>query len=60
VFQVAVAVLALRLIVLSFELASDLLGSGIGLILAGVATLGIAWLAVRISRQYAPKAEDAA
>jgi Predicted membrane protein (DUF2157) len=60
VFQIAVAVLALRLIVLSFELASDLLGSGIGLILAGVSTLGIAWVAVRITRQYAPKSEVAA
>ena len=59
VFQVAVAVLAIRLIILSFELASDLLGSGLGLILAGVATLGIAFLAVRISKRYAPK-EDAA
>ena len=54
VFQVAVAVLAIRLIILSFELANDLLGSGLGLILAGVATLGIAFLAVRISKRYAP------
>ena len=59
VFQVAVAVLAIRLIILSFELASDLLGSGLGLILAGVATLGIAFMAVRVSKRYAPK-EDAA
>lgn len=55
VFQISVAMLALRLIILSFELASDLLGSGLGLILAGVATLGIAWIAVRISKRYAPK-----
>lgn len=54
-FQIAVGVLALRLIVLSFELASDLLGSGLGLILAGLATLGIAWGAVRISKTYAPR-----
>lgn len=54
-FQIAVGVLALRLIILSFELASDLLGSGLGLILAGLATLGIAWGAVRISKRYAPK-----
>ena len=59
VFQAAIAVLAIRLVILSFELASDLLGSGLGLILAGVATLGIAFLAVRISKRYAPK-EDAA
>lgn len=59
VFQVAVAVLAIRLIILSFELASDLLGSGLGLILAGIATLGIAFMAVRVSKRYAPK-EDVA
>ncbi len=59
VFQVATAVIALRLIVLSFELASDLLGSGIGLILAGLFTLAVAWIAVRVSKRYAPK-EDAA
>ncbi len=57
VFQVSIAVLAIRLIILSFELASDLLGSGLGLILAGVATLGIAWIAVRVSKRYAPQQE---
>ena len=59
VFQISVATLALRLIILSFELASDLLGSGLGLILAGLATLGIAWIAINISRNYAPKGETA-
>jgi hypothetical protein len=59
VFQVSVAMLALRLIILSFELANDLLGSGLGLILAGAATLGIAWIAVRISKRFAPKGEAA-
>jgi uncharacterized membrane protein len=54
VFQLAVGVIALRLIVLSFELASDLLTSGFGLILAGLLILGVAWLAVRVSRKYAP------
>ena len=54
VFQLAVAVIALRLIVLSFELASDLLTSGFGLILAGLLILGVAWLAVRVSRRFAP------
>lgn len=57
VFQIAVGVLALRLIILSFELASDLLGSGVGLILAGVATLAIAFAAVRVSKRYAPKGD---
>jgi Predicted membrane protein (DUF2157) len=53
-FQGAVVVIALRLIALSFQLADDLLGSGVGLILAGFLTLGIAYAAVRISRNYAP------
>ncbi len=59
-FQVAVAIIALRLIILSFELANDLLGSGIGLILVGIFTLGIAWAALTISRRFAPKMGDAA
>jgi uncharacterized membrane protein len=54
VFQLAVAIIALRLIVLSFELASDLLTSGFGLILAGLLILGVAWVAVRVSRKFAP------
>lgn len=58
VFQFAVAVIALRLIILSFELADDLLGSGLGLILAGAITLGIAFAAVKVSKNFAPKAED--
>jgi uncharacterized membrane protein len=57
VFQFAVAVIALRLIVLSFELASDLLLSGFGLILSGLMILVIAWGAVRVSREYAPPSE---
>jgi uncharacterized membrane protein len=62
VFQLAVAVIALRLIVLSFELASDLLTSGFGLILAGMLILGVAWVAVRVSRKFAPprQTEEAA
>lgn len=60
VFQLAVAVLALRLIVLSFELASDLLLSGFGLILSGLMILGVAWGAVRVSRTFAPPSEEAA
>ncbi|MFM5886320.1 MAG: DUF2157 domain-containing protein [Novosphingobium sp.] len=60
VFQLAVAVLALRLIVLSFELEDDLLSSGAGLIVSGVLILGIAWVAVRVARKYAPAKEDAA
>jgi hypothetical protein len=59
-FQIAVVVIALRLIIISFQLADDLLGSGVGLILAGFLTLGIAFAAVRISRKYAPEKEDAA
>lgn len=57
VFQAAVGVIALRLIILSFELAGDLLTSGFGLILSGVMILGVAWGAVRVSRRFAPDAE---
>lgn len=60
VFQLAVAVLALRLIVLSFELEDDLLSSGAGLIVSGVLILGIAWIAVRVARKYAPPKETEA
>lgn len=60
VFQLAVGVLALRLIILSFELAGDLLTSGVGMILAGVMILGVAWAAVRVSKRLAPAAEGGA
>jgi len=60
VFQLAVAAIAVRLIVLSFELASDLLLSGFGLILSGFMILGIAWAAYRVSQQFAPDSEDEA
>lgn len=54
IFQAVVAIIALRLIVLSFELASDLLSSGLGLILAGAITIGIAIIAYRFSKAFAP------
>jgi uncharacterized membrane protein len=57
VFQLAVGAIALRLIILSFELAGDLLTSGFGLILAGVMILAVAWIAVRVSKTFAPDAE---
>ena len=60
VFQLAVAVIALRLIVLSFELASDLLLSGFGLILFGLLILAIAYAAYRVSREFAPPSEESA
>jgi hypothetical protein len=60
VFQVAVGVIAVRLIVLSFELASDLLLSGVGLIVSGLLILGVAFAAVRVSKRFAPDREDAA
>lgn len=56
-FQQAVGVIALRLIILSFELAGDLLTSGFGLILSGVMILGVAWGAVRVSKRFAPSPE---
>lgn len=60
VFQLAVGAIALRLIILSFELASDLLLSGFGLIVAGLLILGVAWGAVRVSKRFAPPAEPGA
>jgi uncharacterized membrane protein len=57
VFQLSVGVIALRLIILSFELASDLLLSGFGLILSGFMILGVAWVAVRVSKTFAPPSE---
>jgi uncharacterized membrane protein len=60
VFQLAVGVIAQRLIILSFELAGDLLTNGLGLILAGLMILGVAWGAVRVSKRFAPEAEGAA
>ena len=59
VFQLAVTAIAVRLIILSFELASDLLLSGFGLILSGLLILGIAWIAFRVSREFAPTDPDA-
>jgi uncharacterized membrane protein len=61
VFQLAVGVIALRLIIFSFELAGDLLTNGLGLIASGFLILGVAWAAVRVSKAFAPRdAEDAA
>lgn len=58
VFQLAVAAIAIRLIILSFELASDLLLSGFGLIIAGLLILGVAWVAYRVSQKFAPPSEE--
>ena len=60
VFQLSVGVIALRLIILSFELAGDLLTSGFGLILAGLMILAVAWGAVRVSKRFAPRDGGAA
>lgn len=53
-FQLTIFAAALRIIVLSFELAGDLLGSGIGLILAGSIILVITGVAVRTVKRFAP------
>jgi len=53
-FQTAIALIAFRIILLSFELGDDLLGSGAGLILAGLLALGAVWVTIRISRRFAP------
>lgn len=42
-FQVATAILALRVLIIYFEVIGSLLGSGLGLICGGVLTLTIAW-----------------
>jgi hypothetical protein len=55
-FQLAVALIALRLVILSFELAGDLLTSGAGLILSGLLILGVVWAALRVARRFAPRA----
>ena len=60
IFQAAVALVALRIIILSFELNDDLLGSGVGLILSGLFAMAVAWATVRLSRRYAPAREEAA
>ncbi|WP_261936154.1 DUF2157 domain-containing protein [Sphingomonas bisphenolicum] len=54
IFQAAVALVALRIIILSFELNDDLLGSGVGLILSGLFAMAVAWATIRLSRRYAP------
>jgi len=59
VFQLAVAAIAIRLIILSFELASDLLLSGFGLIVSGLLIVGIAWIAYRVSSAFAPVSDEA-
>ena len=53
-FQTAVGLVALRLVLLSFELGGDLLTSGAGLIVSGLLILGVAWLALKVSKRYAP------
>ena len=57
VFQTAVGLIALRLVLLSFELGGDLLRSGAGLIASGLLILGVAWLALKISKRFAPPAD---
>lgn len=59
-FQAAVGLIAIRLIVLSFELAGDLLTTGAGLIASGVLVLAVAFAALRIARRYAPPPQAAA
>ena len=54
IFQIAVGVIAVRLIVFSFEWAGDLLLSGVGLIISGLLILGIAFGAIRVSKEFAP------
>lgn len=59
-FQWAISIIALRVVILSFELSDDLLGSGVGLIVSGLVAVGVAWGSVRISKRYAPSRGGAA
>jgi len=59
-FQCAIAVLAVRIIILSFELSDDLLGSGVGLIFAGISAMAVGWATVKVSKRYAPKSGEIA
>ena len=59
-FQAAVGVIALRLVLLSFELGGDLLTSGAGLIASGLLILGVAWLAIKVSKRFAPPSDPSA
>ena len=59
-FQTAVGIIAFRLVLLSFELGGDLLTSGAGLIASGLLILGVAWLALKISRRFAPPSSPSA
>lgn len=59
-FQLGVTMVALRIIILSFELNDDLLGSGVGLILSGLFAMAVAWATIRLSRRYAPVREELA
>lgn len=56
-FQTAVGIIALRLVLLSFELGGDLLTSGAGLIASGLLVLGVAWLAIKVSKRFAPPSD---
>lgn len=56
-FQAAVGMIAFRLVLLSFELGGDLLTSGAGLIASGLLILGVAWLALKISKRFAPPSD---
>ncbi|MES2055405.1 MAG: DUF2157 domain-containing protein [Pseudomonadota bacterium] len=59
-FQCAIGLVAVRIIILSFELSDDLLGSGVSLIGSGLVAILVAWATVRISRRYAPPRESEA
>jgi hypothetical protein len=54
VFQLAIGVIAARIMILSFELNDDLLTNGLGLIVSGLLAIVVAWAATRISRRFAP------
>jgi uncharacterized membrane protein len=59
IFQVAIGLIALRIILLGLELNDDLLTNGVGLIISGGFAMLIAWATVQISKRYAPVREKA-
>jgi hypothetical protein len=57
IFQAAIGLIALRIILLSLELNDDLLGNGVSLILSGAFAMLVAWATVQVSKHYAPARE---
>jgi uncharacterized membrane protein len=53
-FKLAVGLIALRLIIVYFEVFGSLLETGIGLIISGIVVIAIAWAAMRFVKRLQP------